>query len=102
LLLFLSGRRRHARFSRDWSSDVCSSDLTDGLAMSSRNRRLSETERQKAPILYQTLQQIATDLPKGNSEAILKHHTQALIKQGFKIGRASCRERMQTCETSEA
>src|SRR5690606_39349362 len=24
---FLSSRRRHARFSRDWSSDVCSSDL---------------------------------------------------------------------------
>src|SRR5690606_41095414 len=22
-----SGRRRHTRFSRDWSSDVCSSDL---------------------------------------------------------------------------
>src|SRR5690606_40832662 len=22
-------RRRHTRFSRDWSSDVCSSDLTD-------------------------------------------------------------------------
>src|SRR5690606_40722449 len=24
---FVSGRRRHTRFSRDWSSDVCSSDL---------------------------------------------------------------------------
>src|SRR5690606_39779634 len=24
---FFSGRRRHTRFSRDWSSDVCSSDL---------------------------------------------------------------------------
>src|SRR5690606_40513332 len=24
---FLSRRRRHTRFSRDWSSDVCSSDL---------------------------------------------------------------------------
>src|SRR5690606_40320459 len=24
---FFSSRRRHARFSRDWSSDVCSSDL---------------------------------------------------------------------------
>src|SRR5690606_39829363 len=24
---FLSSRRRHTRFSRDWSSDVCSSDL---------------------------------------------------------------------------
>src|SRR5690606_39415560 len=29
LLFFFSSRRRHTRFSRDWSSDVCSSDLTD-------------------------------------------------------------------------
>src|SRR5690606_40800224 len=27
---FFSSRRRHTRFSRDWSSDVCSSDLGDG------------------------------------------------------------------------
>src|SRR5207302_5746184 len=26
---FFSSRRRHTRFSRDWSSDVCSSDLYD-------------------------------------------------------------------------
>src|SRR5690606_41130866 len=26
---FFSSRRRHTRFSRDWSSDVCSSDLND-------------------------------------------------------------------------
>src|SRR5690606_39585734 len=32
---FFSSRRRHTRFSRDWSSDVCSSDLStyDGLAL---------------------------------------------------------------------
>src|SRR5690606_40676704 len=30
---FFSSRRRHTRFSRDWSSDVCSSDLRrDGAA----------------------------------------------------------------------
>src|SRR5690606_39712867 len=28
LRFFFSSRRRHTRFSRDWSSDVCSSDLT--------------------------------------------------------------------------
>src|SRR5690606_40441368 len=28
---FFSSRRRHTRFSRDWSSDVCSSDLLYGL-----------------------------------------------------------------------
>src|SRR5690606_40187983 len=27
LYFFFSSRRRHTRFSRDWSSDVCSSDL---------------------------------------------------------------------------
>src|SRR5690606_39999946 len=26
-VFFISSRRRHTRFSRDWSSDVCSSDL---------------------------------------------------------------------------
>src|SRR5690606_41198731 len=29
VLFFFSSRRRHTRFSRDWSSDVCSSDLTE-------------------------------------------------------------------------
>src|SRR5258707_7429176 len=28
LALFFSSRRRHTRYWRDWSSDVCSSDLT--------------------------------------------------------------------------
>src|SRR5690606_41177686 len=27
---FFTSRRRHTRFSRDWSSDVCSSDLETG------------------------------------------------------------------------
>src|SRR6266511_5699102 len=30
---FFSSRRRHTRFSRDWSSDVCSSDLMCGVAI---------------------------------------------------------------------
>src|SRR6266511_2661024 len=30
---FFSSRRRHTRFSRDWSSDVCSSDLDDALGV---------------------------------------------------------------------
>src|SRR5690606_41123805 len=29
IYFFYSSRRRHTRFSRDWSSDVCSSDLLD-------------------------------------------------------------------------
>src|SRR5256884_2905014 len=33
LLFFFSSRRRHTRCSRDWSSDVCSSDLSLGLPL---------------------------------------------------------------------
>src|SRR5690606_38021981 len=29
VFFFFSSRRRHTRFSRDWSSDVCSSDLAE-------------------------------------------------------------------------
>src|SRR5690606_24237921 len=39
-LFFFSSRRRHTRFSRDWSSDVCSSDLTLTLAVMARTRLL--------------------------------------------------------------
>src|SRR2546422_7220605 len=31
MFFFFSSRRRHTRCSRDWSSDVCSSDLTSGV-----------------------------------------------------------------------
>src|SRR5699024_12190204 len=32
LFFFFSSRRRHTRSKRDWSSDVCSSDLTNGFS----------------------------------------------------------------------
>src|SRR2546422_7902435 len=37
---FFSSRRRHTRCSRDWSSDVCSSDLKDSPY---RNRSVEES-----------------------------------------------------------
>src|SRR5690606_40210334 len=43
-LFFFSSRRRHTRFSRDWSSDVCSSDLFLTLACSCRKERLSPVD----------------------------------------------------------
>src|SRR5690606_41205566 len=41
-LFFFSSRRRHTRFSRDWSSDVCSSDLELAL------KQISEINREVA------------------------------------------------------
>src|SRR3989449_3129352 len=41
-VFFFSSRRRHTRCSRDWSSDVCSSDLdeTSGAWVDERRRKL--------------------------------------------------------------
>src|SRR5206468_7475356 len=40
ILFFFSSRRRHTRSDRDWSSDVCSSDLPAGKTLPSPPRRL--------------------------------------------------------------
>src|SRR5690606_40675311 len=39
---FFSSRRRHTRFSRDWSSDVCSSDLASVRATTGSARQLGD------------------------------------------------------------
>src|SRR5436309_8821148 len=47
LVFFCSCRRRHTRFSRDWSSDVCSSDLgmDDGRTQEEYVRQVLEAYR---------------------------------------------------------
>src|SRR5439155_9447626 len=54
---FFSSRRRHTRWPRDWSSDVCSSDLRcprrgeviEGREKRGRNRDESERVKHQAP-----------------------------------------------------
>src|SRR3712207_8665314 len=41
---FFSSRRRHTRYWRDWSSDVCSSDLPCGDITSERGQRPREAQ----------------------------------------------------------
>src|SRR2546422_7193750 len=48
---FFSSRRRHTRCSRDWSSDVCSSDLEDHLHLAAHRPQLVLAEgREVAPL----------------------------------------------------
>src|SRR3712207_2287292 len=44
-MFFFSSRRRHTRYWRDWSSDVCSSDLIeDGVKVMATSRGITETK----------------------------------------------------------
>src|SRR5690606_40912138 len=52
---FFSSRRRHTRFSRDWSSDVCSSDLFSRAARSTTaSRPRKSSSRTTAPACRRT------------------------------------------------
>src|SRR2546421_6027628 len=85
---FFSSRRRHTRSDRDWSSDVCSSDLLVDLRESMTWE--GHAERIRAPYLC-----VAGEF----DELSPLLHTERLMRalQGPKrlveIGRASCRER---------
>src|SRR3712207_7475860 len=41
LIVFFSSRRRHTRYWRDWSSDVCSSDLVVRLGSRRKKRKIT-------------------------------------------------------------
>ncbi len=56
-----------------------------GLAMSSRNMRLSETERQKASELYRTLQMLEQTVKPGSLKNILLEARNRLSDLGFRV-----------------
>jgi pantoate--beta-alanine ligase len=58
---------------------------SNGLAMSSRNMRLTETERENAGKIYQALLFIKTNLKPGELSSIKKEAKSLLSQNGFKI-----------------
>ena len=59
---------------------------TDGLAMSSRNMYLNEAERQKAPLLFKAIMDVAESVKRGESdyENLEKNAISLLKEAGFK------------------
>ncbi len=57
----------------------------DGLAMSSRNTRLSIDDRQIAPIIYETLQFVKTNVKEGSLLPLMQLAKDKLIAKNFKI-----------------
>src|SRR5690606_39980376 len=92
-------RRRHTRFSRDWSSDVCSSDLPV----------LARFAASEEPVLVEVPAALERALPERNvvvlgtgevqergPETVEVDDTQVdlqTVAEYHEIGRASCRER---------
>src|SRR5256885_4939277 len=86
---FFSSRRRHTRLQGDWSSDVCSSDLTAGaetfgsqcmvVAIDARRREASDANRGWEVFTHGGRESVGWD---------------AIEWAEREIGRASCRERV--------
>src|SRR5690606_40520285 len=84
-LFFFSSRRRHTRFSRDWSSDVCSSDLARAARPALLGREVVVRDHEEAQVV--PLEQ------RGQLRGAEHLLDEALVLR--KIGRASCRERVE-------
>src|SRR5699024_11567126 len=88
---FFSSRRRHTRSKRDWSSDVCSSDLgeqlTNGKFRITYNPDQLKLAGHKDGNLGEKAMFVRNDCLEGN-----KKEGEIVVK----IGRASCRERVRS------
>src|SRR5690606_40154986 len=93
-LFFFSSRRRHTRFSRDWSSDVCSSDLSTLAYFVEKLRNIPEGD---GTLLDHSLILYGSNM--GNSNQHLHYDVPHVLIGGAsgrlkgEIGRASCRDR---------
>src|SRR5690606_39941507 len=96
-----SSRRRHTRFSRDWSSDVCSSDLAafEHLEWIGVAKPKCFVGRHRIDDL---LTQPPVGLPLNETNQLAKTLQPLLLHQlveptgNQEIGRASCRERVES------
>src|SRR5699024_11924063 len=95
-------RRRHTRSKRDWSSDVCSSDL--GHHFHVLSKLVYQLDRAVLLVLQIKGEKLVSSFAKVHLVASLEHHRElvlgaAIIRQCAggtqKIGRASCRERVE-------
>src|SRR5690606_39340750 len=98
---------RHTRFSRDWSSDVCSSDLRGEIIQGKNHAHepviaggiVSRTEFQRHLILLAEIERFHvlpfTKIPNMEPAAIAASKQDLGIDE---IGRAACRERAESAE----
>src|SRR2546429_2578700 len=86
---FFSSRRRHTRCSRDWSSDVCSSDLVLMLALG-----IGATTSLFSAVYGVLIDPYPYAKPGEIWTPGLRSATANQRMRPYQIGRASCRERV--------
>src|SRR5690606_40840337 len=101
---FFSSRRRHTRFSRDWSSDVCSSDLPHDTRVALGPFSTASAARLAGESLgISTNREFGAkwhvvEMYHGSPSQFYRERTEKVRK----IGRASCRERVWSEEGGDA
>src|SRR5699024_11363007 len=93
---FFSSRRRHTRSKRDWSSDVCSSDLTLGLHFDLTVPLARYVLEHQNDLVFPLRRFQIQKVWRGErpQEGRFREFYQADLDV-IEIGRASCRERVE-------
>src|SRR5690348_18118417 len=89
VFFFFSSRRRHTRWTGDWSSDVCSSDLIPRIDRRHLEPRIRR-DHDLAPIRRKPCRPPRKTALR-NDEVFAETHQVEMVAE---IGRASCRERV--------
>src|SRR5947209_11073698 len=96
---FFSSRRRHTRYWRDWSSDVCSSDLGKNAVAAAYRKAIAKYHGEaysnyglygyfNATLFFKALRLAGKNLTRASLQKVLNTRFR-------QIGRASCRERVE-------
>src|SRR5476651_415282 len=78
---FFSSRRRHTRYWRDWSSDVCSSDLARGHCLSAADCDGAWVEAEPR-YLHRAVQNLVSNAMR---------HAECEVRVSYQVGQQRCR-----------
>src|SRR5215510_15407212 len=91
---FFSSRRRHTRWPRDWSSDVCSSDLLEAVgelaAIALQRQQLHEQVQRKALDIEAAYESTIAGWARALDmrDRITKGHTQRVTEMALRLAEA--------------
>src|SRR5437868_8560666 len=97
-IFFFSSRRRHTRSKRDWSSDVCSSDL-NGVVPSADSATITGSNLVGVDGSIAPLTSATENITRATAALTWQRRNGFFVGGGVswnEIGRASCRERVES------